>query len=202
MAQHCAPIWESYLSEISVRHDAKQKAINVKIEYTKHGRAPHSKYQAYLLAYLEKNEGRALSPPPADLINKQVVCVLHTQVIELNKGGAFDFAVQLNVNDLAKKIIELGHLTEKDRLDDWGVYKDRFHMAVFVPFLADQTYSVLKGLPEDKHECNWDHSRALFYQPLPYYFTIHYGTDHTDLPKDEIRIWIHGADRPKHPARQ
>ena len=196
-AQHCAPIVESYLSQISVKPDAKRKAIDLKVEYSKTGGRSHPKYQAYLLAYLTKNENAALSPPPADLINKKVVCVLHTQLIERNKDGGYDFAAQLNRNDLAKKIIELG-LTEKDRFGDaaWGGYKDAFRIAVFVPFLEDKTYSLLKGLPEDRHECNYMRDRALLFQRLPYYFSIHYGSVlGEELPKGDFDILI-GSDEP------
>ena len=201
MAQHCAPIAESYLSQISVTLDAKQKAIDLKLEYSKSGGRPMEKYQIYVLAYLEKNKKRALSPPPADLINKETVCVLHTQLVSRNKDGRYDCAVQLNMNELAKKIIELGQFAEKDRLGnkDVGHYKDSFRIAVFVPFLEDETYSVLKGLPEVKHECNYLRARALLFQPLPYSFNIFYGyvLGAREAATGEYGILIH-ADEGEH----
>jgi hypothetical protein len=176
-AQHCAPIVESYLSQISVTHDSKDQAIDVKIRYSKSGGRPMLKYQIYLLAYLEKNEHRVPAPPPADLIDKQTTRVLHTKAVAPTKDGTYDFDVRLNMNELAKKIIDLGHLTDKDREapGGWGRFKDTFRLAVFVPFLEDSTYSVLESLPKDKHECNYTGARALLFQPLPYSFSIHYG---------------------------
>jgi len=135
-------------------------------------------YYAHRLSYLVKNEHRVPAPLPAGFIDKQVVRVLHTEVVEQNKDGSYDFDLQLNMTELAQKIIGLGHFTEKDRkvYGGWGSFKDRFRLAVFVPFLEDSTYSVLDGLPEDKHECNYNDDRALLFQPLPYSFSIHFGT--------------------------
>ena len=81
------------------------------------------------------------------------------------------------MNELARKVIDLGHLTDKDREapGGWGYFKDRFRLAVFVPFLEDRTYSVLDSLPKDKHECNYTRRRALLFQQLPYAFSIHFG---------------------------
>ena len=176
-AQHCAPIVESYLSQISVKHDAKDQALDLKLEYCKTGGRPMPKYQIYLLAYLEKNEHGVPAHPPADLIDKQVVRVLHTQVVERSEDGTYEFKLRLNMNELAKKIIDLGHLTEKDSETPggWGYFEDNFRLAVFVPFLADRTYSVLSGLPEDRHECNYTKARSLLFQPLPYSFSINFG---------------------------
>jgi hypothetical protein len=176
-AQHCAPIVESFLSQISIAHDSTNQALDLKMKYSKTGGQAKAKYQIYLLAYLEKNESRVPAPLPADLIDKQVVRVLHTEAVKRSKDGSYDFELRLNMNDLAKKIIGLGHLTEKDREapGGWGSFKDNFRLAVFVPFLEDSTYSVLDGLPEDRHECNYTRERALLFQPLPYSFSIHFG---------------------------
>src|SRR5438067_888561 len=54
-AQHCASIYESYLSQISLKHDPSGRALDLKLDYTKRGGALNEKYQIYLLAYLEKN---------------------------------------------------------------------------------------------------------------------------------------------------
>ncbi|MCC6126965.1 MAG: hypothetical protein IT426_18550 [Pirellulales bacterium] len=176
-AQHCPPIWESYLSRISIEHDAKTRAIDLKVKYSKLGGRAMPKYQIYLLAYLEQNERRVPAPLPADFIDKQVVRVLHTQAVERNADGSYDFALRLNANELAKKFIEHGRLTEKDRKNPggWGYYEESFRLAIFIPFLEDRTYSVLENLPEDRHECNYLQERALLFQPLPYSLGIHFG---------------------------
>ncbi len=177
-AQHCPPIVESYLSQVSIKHDAKDQALELKLEYSKTGGQPKQKYQIYLLAYLEKNAHRVPARRAADLIDKEVVRVLHTQAIERNDRGTYEFQRRLNMTELAKGIIELGRFTEKDRESPggWGSFKDKFRLAVFVPFLEDRTYSVLDGLPAEKHECNYTGERALLFQPLPYSLSIHFGT--------------------------
>ncbi len=177
-AQHCPPIVESYLSQVSIKHDAKDQALDLTLEHAKTGGQPKPKYQVYLLAYLEKNAHRVPAPLPADLLDKQVVRVLHTQAVARNDRGTYECQWCLNMNELAKSIIELGRFTEKDRESPggWGSFKDKFRLAVFIPFLEDRTYSVLGGLPENKHECNYTRERALLFQPLPYSFSIHFGT--------------------------
>lgn len=177
-AQHCAPIVESYLSEISIKHNEERQALDLTVEYSKAGGRPMSKYQIYLLAYLAKDDDHVPAPLPAAFIDERVVRVLHTEAIERNKDGNYDLRLRLNMNELAQKIIELGRLTEEDRVNHggWGSFKDKFRLAVFVPFLEDSTYSVLDSLPEDKHECNYLDDRALLFQPLPYSFSIHFGT--------------------------
>ena len=200
-AQHCAPIVESYLSQISIGPDKKRTALELEIEYAKVGGRRLPAYQIYLLAYLAKNEDRVPAPLPADFVDKEVVCVLHTEVIKLAKDGNYDFAVQLDMTELAQKIIELGHLTDADRADPggWGSYKDSFRLAIFIPFLDDSTYSVLDGLPDDRHECNYLRRRELLFQPLPYSFTIHYGivlaARPPRLPEGQYRIQIN-QDQP------
>lgn len=190
-AQHCPPILESYLSQISIKHNRKDRSLDLNVTYSKGGGHEMPKYQIYLLAYLQKNEHRVPTPLPADFadnkltadfIDKKFVCVLHTEAIELNNDDnlyddIYDFDLRLNMNELAEKIIKLGRFTEKDRInpDSWGYYEDKFRLAVFIPYLEDSTYSVLDSLPEDKHECPHSDRRALLFQPLPYAFSIQFG---------------------------
>jgi hypothetical protein len=197
-AQHCAPIVESYLSEISVKH--ADESIAVRVEYTKNGGQPKARYQAYLLAYIEKNSAKVPSASPNPVINQEVVVILHTQLIERNQRGRYDMEVRLNRDELAKKMIKHGQLTEKDRTNygGWGQYKDKIRIAVFIPFLEDQQYSNLKGLPEDKHECNYSGERALLFQELPYSFSIHFGiVQAVRLEEGRFHIEINGDKQKK-----
>ena len=203
-AQHCPPIEESYLSQVSIKHAAGDRALEVKVEYSKTGGQTKEKYQMYLLAYLEKNADRVPAPSPADPIDKQIVCVLHTQAIERNDRGTYEFQRRLLMTELAKSVIELGRLTEKDREDfgGWGRYKDRVRLAVFVPYLEDKTYSVLAELPAYKHECPTGEGagkRSLLFQPLPYSLSIHFGAAHgARLPEGVYYIQINQIhDRPQ-----
>ena len=200
-AQHCAPIVESYLSQISIGPNKKRTALELEVEYAKVGGRRHPSYQIYLLAYLAKNEDQVPAPLPADFIDTKVVCVLHTEAIQQSKDGNYDFRVRLDMTELAQKIIELGHLTDADRADPggWGSYNDSFRLAIFIPFLDDSTYSVVDSLPEDRHECNYLRRRELLFQQLPYSFTIHYGmvlaARPPRLPEGQYRIQIN-QDQP------
>lgn len=195
------------MSAIAIKPDTKRQALDLKLEYAKTGGQRKPKYQVYFLAYLAKDEERVLAPGRANLIDKQFVRILHTQIVERNQDGRYPFALQLNVNDLAKQIIELGRLTAKDQQDfgGWRRFKEPFHLAVFVPFLEDRVHSTLAGLPADRHECNYSDERALLFQPLPYTFSIHFGiVQGMELPEGTYSIQLnqpkpaHGpADRPK-----
>jgi hypothetical protein len=202
-AQHCPPIEESYLSQVSIKHGTGDQALELKVEYSKTGGQPKEKYQVYLLAYLEKNADRVPAPSPAELIDKQVVCVVHTQAIERNDRGRYEFQRRLPMTELAKSIIQVGRLSEEGREDfgGWGRYKDRFRLAVFVPYLEDKTYSVLAELPAYKHECpagGGAGERSLLFQPLPYSLSIHFGAAHGDkLPEGAYYIQINQAKPPQ-----
>ena len=200
-AQHCAPIVESYLSEISVKH--VDESVAVRVEYTKNGGQPKARYQAYLLAYLEKNRAEVPAALPKPVINQDVAVILHTQLIERNQKGLYDMVVRLNRDELARKMIKQGRLTNQDRTNygGWGQYNDKIRLAVFIPFLEDQQYSNLKGLPEDKHECNYSGERALLFQELPYSFSIHFGiVQAVRLEEGKFHLQIN-SDKPKKDPR-
>jgi len=173
-AQHCAPITESYLSLISVK--PTKDGIKIRCEYSKRGGRQKEKYQAYLLAYLDRNAARVPGNAPKDLVDPESVVILHTQLIEKNKDCGYGLDFEIKGDDLARMMIKQGRLSEKDRSSNvgFGQYRDRIRLAVFVPFLDDSKYSVIKGLPEDKHECNYGRERALLFQQLPYAFSIAY----------------------------
>ncbi len=174
-AQHCQPIYESYLSLISVQQ-AKGR-IKFRLQYTVQGGPGQSAYQAYWLAYLEKDAARVPAPAPKDVIDTEAALALHTELIRRNKEGVFDLEFEIAGGDLAKKMIAHRKLTEKDRTVNggWGMYKDRIRIAVFIPLLDDKKYSVIEGLPKDRHYCNYDDDRALLFQTLPYRLSMHFG---------------------------
>lgn len=174
VAQHCAPITESYLSLISVK--PSKDGIKIHCEYSKRGGRQKQKYQAYLLAYLDSYAARVPGNAPKELVDPESVVTLHTQLIEKNQEGAYGLDFEIKGDDLARMMIKQGRLSEKDRNSNvgYGRYSDRIRLAVFVPFLDDSKYSVIKGLPADKHECNYGRERALLFQQLPYSFSIAY----------------------------
>ena len=196
IAQHCPPIVESYLSEISVKQ--KEGAIAIRMEYAKNGGQLKKKYQAYVVAYLERDREDVPAAAPKPVLDPKVALTLHSQLIERDSKGRYGMKLELDHNEFAKRIIEHGKLAEDDRTNygGWGQYNDRIRIAVFIPFLEDKAYSDLEGLPEDKHECNYSGERALLFQELPYALSIHFGiVQAVKLENGKYYIQING-DKP------
>ena len=173
-AQHCAPLYETWLSEVAVKH--VDDHLKVHVQFAKEGGAgDKTAYQGYLIAYLARDEAK-VPAAAGDLIDPKVALVLHTQVMRRNeKDGSpgpwtYDLDCTVKDQELVEKLIELGKLGDQDREQgtNWHDFKDRIRLAVFVPFLDDPKYSVLEGLPADRHECNYERARALVFQALPY----------------------------------
>ncbi len=183
-AQHCPPIYETYLSEVSLKH-VEGGSLRFQIEYTKHGGQYKDAYQGYLLAYLDRDADMVPPKPPEDtsdesyddMIDERVV-ILKTALMKRSEDDRrFDFEFEIDCDELAEKMIEHGKLTEEDRLSNggWGMYNFQIRIAFFVPFLENEKYSNVDGLPEKKHECNYLNRRALIFQELPYELGIHFG---------------------------
>ena len=197
-AQHCAPITQSYLSEISVKHVGT--SVKVRVEYTKQGGQLKQAYQGYLLAYMDRHDPKLPPLEPEPLIDKSFMLPLHTQLMKRNADGRYEMEVTLDPNDFARRIIKHAGLTDGNQVDSggWGSYDQSVRLAVFVPFLEDREHSTLEGLPEDRHECNYADERALVYQTLPYEFRICFGVVQAVKLKDgEYRIEINSAKPPK-----
>lgn len=173
-AQHCAGITESYLSLVSLKQ--KDDSIQFAVEYQKQGGRQKEAYQAYLLAYLAKNESHIPSEAPQDTIDTNEVVILHTQLIKRSEEGGYEMKFNASPEELVKSLVTHGLLVERaDRsavVSGFYDYRDKIRLAIFIPFLEDEQYSVLEGLPEDKHECNYSNERALLFQPLPYLLTV------------------------------
>jgi hypothetical protein len=194
-AQHCAPIDESYLAQVALRHE--QRDLRLHVEYAKSGGQRKDAYQAYVIAYLDRDASLVPAPAPKALLDTDKILVLHTQVIRRNESGTYDLDFAISEDDLAKKIIAHAKLGDADRSapGGWGTYAPRIQLAVFVPFLEDAKYSVLEGLPKDKHECNYENARALLFQTLPYALRIHYGIVRaTSQPEGTYRVLIRAVE--------
>ena len=117
--QHCPPIIESYLSEISVKHDFE--SMTIRVEYTKWGGQSKSKYQAYLLAYLDKHAAQVPAAAPHAVINKEIVVILRTQLIEKRRKkegevvDSYAMEVKLDADDLDRLTTGLGIAPEQAR---------------------------------------------------------------------------------------
>ncbi|MEN8123302.1 MAG: hypothetical protein ABFS35_23395 [Bacteroidota bacterium] len=176
IGQHCAPIIESWLSEINIKH--KDKKLNIDIEYSKTGGQQKKAYQIYLIAYLEKNEQKVLNRPLNNSQNDSLSIILKTDIIARTETGIYPYNYNFDVNKMVEKLKRANLLKERDKEihGGYGRFKEKFKLIVFIPFLEDKNYSTHISLPEDKHECNYAGKKALLFTPLPYSFSIHYGT--------------------------
>jgi hypothetical protein len=188
LAQHCAPIGESYLSELSVKHD--DKVLKLRGEYRKRGGQAKDKYQLYVLAYLDADAGKVPAVAPAALFDPERVLVLQTQLID-RKDDAYPFEYQIELAELAQRFLkqDLVIKAELSKSDKPGTFRGTLRLAVFVPFLEDEKYATLEGLPADKHECNYSRAPALLFQQLPYNFRLNSfagGNSFIDINSDQI----------------
>ncbi len=159
-------------------------SLRFQIEYAKHGGQPKAAYQGYLLAYLDRDAGKVPamitgeSTDEGDMLGEEYVVILKTALIQRSEEDQrYDFEFEIDCDELAKKMIAHGELTEKDRTvgGGWGQYNDKIRIAFFVPFLQNERYSNLDGLPEEKHECGYHPKRPLIFQELPYELSIQFG---------------------------
>ncbi len=165
-AQHCPPIRQSFLSEMSMKWVGD--TLDLRAEYTKGG-VPKAAYQAYVVAYLEKDRKLVPGAKGKDILNPKMALVLNTTLIKRNKHGTYDLHYSISDKELIKRVIEHRKLgaAHRTKSTNWYVYKDRIRIAVFIPFLEDKKYATIEGLPEDRHECNYAGERALLFQTLP-----------------------------------
>ena len=164
--QHCPPIVESYLS--STRFARTDAGIELKLRYTKTGGRRKAAYQAYILAYSEKNQARVFELTPQEAISQKLVTIVHTQVTKQNNDGEYEIEFALNTQPFVDVMLKEKQLSVDSVLDvgGWKSFEHPIRLAVFIPFLADEEYARLPGLPEDKHECNYGQRPALLYDTL------------------------------------
>ncbi|MCA8965046.1 MAG: hypothetical protein KDC48_09160 [Planctomycetes bacterium] len=213
VAQHCAPLYESYLSEVTIKRVRAEKpsddTIRIHAQYAKEGGDPPPAYQGYLIAYVDRAADKVPAAAPADIIDPKAALVLHTQLMKLHSPGSsaldasgrgngsekaedvpwtYDLDFEIRCEELADKVIAHAKLGEKDREDwtNWYHYKDHIRFALFVPWLDDAKYSVMEGLREDRHECNYFDDRALLFQELP--FRVRVLTSRSKTTRG--RVWL------------
>jgi len=171
VAQHCAPITESYLSEISVKK--MEDGIKFKFEYIKDGGQIKESYQAYLVIYSDSNLEKIATLLPQQAIDAKLLTIIDTRLIKRNKEGAYEYEYELNKVKLAETMI-------KSKM--FAPVSNRVRLAVFIPLLTDKKYSIIDGLPEDKHECNPRGGSALLFDTIPQKLYMYF-TSQSDLLK-------------------
>lgn len=194
-SQHCSGIIESYLESIAIKRNDGD--ISFHIEYRKSGNPIKESYQAYILAYSDSDAEKIAAMTPQEAIEKQLVTILNTHRADQQLNGSYKIQWKTDTQALVASLLKDSRLKYDQSFNNGGykMFQDRIRVAIFIPFLEDEKYSVIEGLPENKHECNYlDHS-ALFYDTLPQIFTVHFGADQGyRLPKDKFAIHFNGRE--------
>jgi hypothetical protein len=174
-AQHCAPIVESYLSTIDITRS--EEGLNLSLKYSKTGGRTKSTYQAYILAYSDKNRAKVLELTAQEAIAEKLVTVLHTQAAKQNEEGNYEIEFKLNTQNFVERLLKEKQISLDSVTDTggWKSFDSPIRLALFIPFLDDKQFSRIDGLPEDKHECNYGNKSALFYDSLSTQLQICFG---------------------------
>ena len=165
-AQHCPPIVESYLSATSV--DRNDDGLEFSMTYSKTGGQPKLAYQAYLVAFSVESADTIAKLTPQQALAKGHAAIIETKIAQRNKRGKYESKFSLKTEAFVETLLT-AKLIKKSRVNDsggWKSYGDQIRLAVFIPFLDDEKYSVLEDLPDDTHECNYRGDSALLFEPL------------------------------------
>jgi len=103
VAQHCAPITESYLSRTTIEH--VPNGIAFEATYSKTGGQAKEAYQAYLLAYADSKSKALSEMSPRQAISNKLVSVLDTQLVTRNAAGSYPMKWQLDTQRLVGKLL-------------------------------------------------------------------------------------------------
>jgi hypothetical protein len=216
LAQHCAPITESYLSRTTIEH--VPDGITFEATYSKTGGQRKEAYQAYLLAYADSKSKTLLEMSPRQAIESKLVSVLDTQLVMRNASGNYPMKWELETHRLVEELLESNQISETRKFNERaGVYVEPIRLAIFIPFLEDIQYSVIEGLPKERHECNYNRQPALLFETIPTRLGIRFFTEppvgrkqdrySIDLqsngfrvntspaPSLEFHVAVHGDDR-------
>lgn len=174
-AQHCAPIVESYLS--STKLSRTPEGIALTIEYSKTGGRLHPAYQAYLLAYSDRDAEKISQLTPQKAISDGLVTVIDTKLLKRIDSGEYQSVWRIDTEQFVQQMLTAGRISEERVADvgGWKSFEGSLRLAIFIPFLDDQQFSTLDGLPEDRHECNYANDAALLFDPLPQKLNVRFG---------------------------
>lgn len=193
LGQHCAPIVESYLQSVSLRHS--EDGIALEIDYKKTGGQRKNGYQAYILAYSQSDAEKIAAMTPQEALETKRASVVHTQLAERQENGCYRIQCSLATPAFVAAMLKDSRL-DRQQVNDfggWKSFKEGIRFAVFIPFLEDEKYSVIKGLPTDKHECNYVGESALLFDTLSQTVSVHFGVvQAVQLPVDQYHVQING----------
>lgn len=193
LAQHCPPIVESYLSECSVKRS--ESGLTFAFSYQKSGGQPKQAYQIYVVAFADSITERVAKVPPQQAIREGLITVVGTQLMKRDRDGQYPVKYELDTEPFVQRMLKAQQLsnTRTSNVGGWQRYNDRLRLAVFIPFLDDEKYSNLDGLPRDKHECNYRGDSALLFEMIPQRLEVCFGIVQAKrLPKGQHYIQLNG----------
>ncbi|MFO0940276.1 MAG: hypothetical protein U0930_05860 [Pirellulales bacterium] len=197
IAQHCSPIVETYLSSVTIGHSENE--IDLSAVYSKLGGQPKSAYQAYLIAYSSSNSKRIAELTPQQVIKEKMAVVVDTKLIERDKVGSYPAAWKLRKSKFIKLLMEQKVISEYSA-ETRSLAKEEIYLAVFIPFLDDPEFSVIEGLPEDRHECNYGREAALLFETISTSLSIYRNALETDQKAgNNYTIYLQSIQRRKTP---
>ena len=191
--QHCPPIVESYLQSVSINRT--EDGISLDVAYKKTGGQRKEGYQAYIVAYSHFDSERISEMTPQEAIETKLASVVHTQLAKRQENGFYGIQFSLETRSFVVSMLKNSRL-DPQKISDaggWKSFKDRIRFAVFIPYLEDQKFAVIEGLPADKHECNYHGESALLFETLPQTFSVHFGiVQAVRIPEGEYYLQING----------
>ncbi|MEO1616622.1 MAG: hypothetical protein AAFV88_12270 [Planctomycetota bacterium] len=198
VAQHCAPLTESYLNRVSIERE--KGSIQLRLSYLKYGGSAKRAYQAYLLAFKHADRDKVNSQTVQQSIEDKLMVTLATQVIRADKNRlTFPMVWRIDEQALVEKLLTEGHLS-KERVKDiggWKNFDDPLRLAIFIPYLEDSEYSKLDGLPNERHECTYGRS-ALHFETLSPIWEACFGiVNSRRLPEGKYALQANAPSPPK-----
>jgi hypothetical protein len=193
LAQHCAPIVESYLQSVSIKHGEGVVAFD--LEYKKTGGQRKDGYQVYILAFSESDTNRIAFMTPQEAIESKTASVVHTQLAKRQQDGCYRIEWTMDTSVFVTAMLKDSRLDMQqiNEFGGWKSFKSKIRFAVFVPFLEDEKYAVIEGLPEGKHECNYLDESSLLFDTISQRFSIHFGiVQATKVQEGQYYIQING----------
>ena len=174
-AQRDPPIVESYLSSTSVRR--VDNGLKWTLSYTKTGGQTKAAYQYYVIAYSDRHRKQITELTPQEAIAKKFGTILESKIANRGKDGRYNFEFTIETSEFVKKMKGEDQIADDrtSNLGGWKSFDDQIRLAIFIPFLDDQKYSVLEGLPQDKNDANYRGDSALLFEAVTQRLQICFG---------------------------
>ena len=174
-AQRDPPIVESYLSSTSVQR--VDNGLKWTLSYTKTGGQPKAAYQYYVIAYSDRHRNQIAGLTPQEAIASNFATILETRIANRDNDGRYNFEFTIKTGEFVKKMKGEKQIADDrtNNLGGWKSFEDQIQLAIFIPFLDDQEYAVLEGLPQDKNDGNYRGDSALLFETVTQRLQVCFG---------------------------